>query len=112
MSEALQQDIDPAHLQPCQALVIRPDGTADMVFLGVVPGREIHGTYREHAWVAHEAHDAEEPNEVATAFACSLGWAGGVLRGTVVFTGAAPAPDVPGVVVAQVVRFLGEINLS
>lgn len=112
MSEALQQHAGPEHRQPSQALVIRPDGTAEMVFLGVVHGQEIQGSYRGHTWVAHEAHDTSEPNEVATAFARSLGWQGRPLHGAVVFTGAASSPDVPGVVVAQVIRLLGDISLN
>lgn len=112
MSEAVRQLAEPEHLHPSQALVIRLDGTAEMVFLGIVHGREIRGRYRGHTWVAHEAHGATEPNPVATAFACSLGWRGHTLRGPVVFTGEAPSLDVPGVVIAQVIRFLDEVELD
>lgn len=92
--------------------MIRPDGTAEIVFLGIVHGREFHGTFKGHDWIAHEATGEDQPNEVATAFASSLGWKGGALHGAVVFTGMAPACDVSGVLVSQVLRFLGDVALS
>ena len=112
MSEALQQHASSDDHHPRQALVIRPDGIAELVFLGVVHGEELSGSFRGHTWVAHEAHGASEPNEVATAFARSLGWKGRPLLGAVIFTGAPPTLDVPGVVVRQILRLLGDVDLD